>query len=819
MIPGYIEDENAWRLLNGTIKCSTPSSLWYTAAKLSDLKLTLEFRCDAHDASADLLLRFGDLYRVPSILQQKGLRIPLVTSSTVGAGEWHALEIYAIGDRVTALIDGKPIPLKPQRAPEMGFVGIQHHGGRMSYRNIRLRPLKPEQPVTPGEAILFRPTAVVLAKFPDVECEPFSKGALQRMFLGPYPSIDHYVQRSTSGRVSLRGTQVVGWVTLPKSRQYYQSRPYPNETVAQDALQVADPSLDLRQFDLLTIYTNAVVAGVSSAGGIHAAPDGVDREWVWCVIEPLEGMDRLFGLTAHELGHALGLSHSSTVQGAPSWWTGMGMVMSGGVPRTYSGFDRFALNGIPPKQIVTVTGSEARIVELSNVNDSGSAGHRLIQVPAEVGHAYYTIELRQPDNLYDRAPMLPDAGVIIHEVVPGRGGVSIDPFSNSAGGCNSLVIPPPGYSAAEAEKRAWHAGQEFADPRSGVRVKVLEATDNRCRVSVQGSSGQPIGVNLLPRVDAFYAWRFGLNRGAEARLNIRDGIAEAEIIRPGDADLSQWVAGLEEGATYRLRFALRADRERPFRVFAVFPGGYGRLGLGKEELMAGLEWRTYEFEFVARDQSIYMVRVPSFDLGATVGRVWIRDTYLAKVAPPKDPSPVLRDLPITNHTTGLTVELWQNAAPPPGGMLKEQLHTFDLRPEIETNRIRALTPYVDEKVYFECGDATRDGRVAYALDAPLYGVWHHFAFVADRSARLLKIYQNGQIKATREGAGFILPGTYTLHVGGERLHFAGEIREFRVWNGVRSDGQIREAMNRAVGERANGLIGYYAGTGPVPPKA
>lgn len=67
------------------------------------------------------------------------------------------------------------------------------------------------------------------------------------------------------------------------------------------------------------------------------------------------------------------------------------------------------------------------------------------------------------------------------------------------------------------------------------------------------------------------------------------------------------------------------------------------------------------------------------------------------------------------------------------------------------NRLMALVPWGDGRVYWDFGNATA-GRLHYLPPVPLLDAWHHFAFVARAGAGgYQRIYRNGVLEAERTG--------------------------------------------------------------------
>ncbi|MEL6561502.1 MAG: LamG-like jellyroll fold domain-containing protein, partial [Bacteroidota bacterium] len=85
--------------------------------------------------------------------------------------------------------------------------------------------------------------------------------------------------------------------------------------------------------------------------------------------------------------------------------------------------------------------------------------------------------------------------------------------------------------------------------------------------------------------------------------------------------------------------------------------------------------------------------------------------------------------------------------------------------------------------------------------------WHHWAFIYDRSRKMLEIIMDDQSLGTMSDISFNPSYTGTLSIGNGS--YAGHIHEFRIWEDVRTYGEKVANMNATLSGRETGLYGYW----------
>lgn len=169
------------------------------------------------------------------------------------------------------------------------------------------------------------------------------------------------------------------------------------------------------------------------------------------------------------------------------------------------------------------------------------------------------------------------------------------------------------------------------------------------------------------------------------------------------------------------------------------------------------------------------------------------------------------------HTEGVygavTVEFWARA-----DRLAQQA-AFMLSPDQAANRFMASISYQsggNTNTYWDCGNIGGAGRLSIANPPGTVGNWTHYAFVSvGGTGQNMKIYVNGEEAGSKSGAGLFNPAGnnpagYALLIGGDAgYRFAGRLDEFRVWNVVRSQAQIRANLHTPLTGSEPGLRLYY----------
>ncbi len=132
----------------------------------------------------------------------------------------------------------------------------------------------------------------------------------------------------------------------------------------------------------------------------------------------------------------------------------------------------------------------------------------------------------------------------------------------------------------------------------------------------------------------------------------------------------------------------------------------------------------------------------------------------------------------------------------------------------DSKRLQAHAPWGDKTLYWDYGDWRESGRVSSSYENNL-GKWTHIALVSN-GYDTMAIYLDGKLakRSTFTDAPALLR---QLTIGGNphtSTWFKGSIRNFRLWNTMRSERQIANSMFEHIAEpRPNLLANYYMDEG------
>jgi len=183
-----------------------------------------------------------------------------------------------------------------------------------------------------------------------------------------------------------------------------------------------------------------------------------------------------------------------------------------------------------------------------------------------------------------------------------------------------------------------------------------------------------------------------------------------------------------------------------------------------------------------------------------------------------DASPVNTSaVPAAYQVTGkaITVEAWIYPMKLPG---KSDAGILVYRPSSNPEPYRSFELRVDNwwsdnddpRIQWIISDGTVPVNWGATLDPnkPVVGSWTHVAGTYDGSK--LCLYINGNLVSQSAYSSDIGAGATGLYIGGHTSqYFNGLIDEVRLWNVVRSQGQIQASMNQILTGSETGLVGYW----------
>ncbi|KUM69705.1 M6 family metalloprotease domain-containing protein [Streptomyces griseorubiginosus] len=344
-------------------------------------------------------------------------------------------------------------------------------------------------------------TVRALTLMVDFSDAPGSGPALSR-FREFFPQTQDWFRTSSYGRLDYRPeTPIPDWLRMPRSfRSYGIERGAPFDPgyrrLVQDIVAAADPRVDFRAYDFLNVLVtpNAgpsaldTVLSVTFAGNTDApVADGVpvaNASFVYSRQDDGSGSYPQTGyrVLPHENGHVFGLPdlYTQAGGGAVGHWD----IMSEdwGADNDLLGWHKWKLGWLDAAQVDCVTERGTTQYTLTPLARPG-LGTKLLFVPLS-RRTGYAVELRTHEG-NDESVCQP--GVLVYRVDAnvdtGRGPVRVYDSHPDSGGCTRS----PNVHA-ELSDAPFTTGEEFRDPRRGVRVRV-EGVDEEGNVRVGVTRG------------------------------------------------------------------------------------------------------------------------------------------------------------------------------------------------------------------------------------------------------------------------------------------------------------------------------------------
>ncbi|WP_155058519.1 M6 family metalloprotease domain-containing protein [Streptomyces blattellae] len=303
-----------------------------------------------------------------------------------------------------------------------------------------------------------------------------------------FPQTREWFRTSSYGRLDYRPeTPVRQWLRMPRPfRAYGIERGAPFDPgyrdLVQDIVATADPKVDFTSYDFLNVLItpNAgpsaldTVLSVTFAGNTEApVADGrpvANASFVYSRQDDGSGTYDKTGyrVLPHENGHVFGLPDLYTQEGGAA--VGHWDIMSEdwGANNDFLGWHKWKLGWLDATQVSCAADTGTSDHTLTPLSRAG--GPKLVLVPLDA-RTGYAVELRTRGG-NDEAVCR--AGVLIYKVDAavdtGRGPVTVYDSRRDSGGCTRS----PNVHA-ELSDAPFTPGEDFRDPRHGIRIAVTAA--------------------------------------------------------------------------------------------------------------------------------------------------------------------------------------------------------------------------------------------------------------------------------------------------------------------------------------------------------
>lgn len=264
----------------------------------------------------------------------------------------------------------------------------------------------------------------ILCRFAD---DPSTPAPLS-YFEGLLDELDDYWRETSYEIINLVGSTEVDWEDLPKDRADYISVDSEGEedadltALAQDCTKAHEDNVHFPDYKGINMMFNDDLDCCAWGGSRTLNLDGESKSYSTTWMPPWAWDDA--AILGHEMGHGLGLPHSSGPYDATydsAWDVMSGLGTCNPLDATYGclgvntiSFHKDALGWVPGARKYDVGSGDDQLVFIERLGLPGPAGHLMAESPTDpFGVTFYTFETRRFAG-YDA--QVPGEGVVIHHV-------------------------------------------------------------------------------------------------------------------------------------------------------------------------------------------------------------------------------------------------------------------------------------------------------------------------------------------------------------------------------------------------------------------